>query len=347
MIIAARRLSKHFQIKGTGIIGGGATLKAVDDVNIDISERSVVGVVGESGSGKSTLGRLLLALLKPTSGQVLFNIPDDILAEYDSAIESQDFKRARQIEQQYSIYVKRGNELKKMRREMGIVFQDPYSSLDPRMKVMDIVIEPMVSTGYKKGDEAKSMCMRLLDEVGLPREFAFRYPHELSGGQRQRVALARAISTLPKFLVLDEPTSALDVSVQAQILYLLKEIKNTFNISMLLITHNIAVVAYLADHVNVMYAGKLMESGPKREVILSPTHPYTIALISAVPRKLTKEERIVLKGDPPNLVSLLLVAGSIPDAPMHSIYVAGHQTKWQLTLSTCCRVSTMQSSEVK
>jgi len=303
MIIAARRLSKHFQIKGTGIIGGGATLKAVDDVNIDVSERSVVGVVGESGSGKSTLGRLLMALLKPTSGQVLFNIPDDILAEYDSAIESQDFKKARQIEQQYSIYMKRGSELKKMRREMGIVFQDPYSSLDPRMKVMDIVIEPMVSTGYKKGDEARSMCMRLLDEVGLPREFAFRYPHELSGGQRQRVALARAISTLPKFLVLDEPTSALDVSVQAQILYLLKEIKSTFNISMLLITHNIAVVAYMADYVNVMYAGKLMETGPKREVILSPTHPYTIALISAVPRKLTKEERIVLKGDPPNLAS--------------------------------------------
>jgi len=259
MIIAARKISKYFQVKGTGLMGGGASLKAVDDVNINVSERSVVGVVGESGSGKSTLGRLLMALLLPTSGQVLFDIPDDILAEYDSALESGELEKLRRIEREYSVYTKKGKELKKMRREMGIIFQDPYSSLDPRMRVMDIVMEPMIATGFKRRDEARQMCLRLLEEVGLPREFAFRYPHELSGGQRQRVALARGISTLPKFLVLDEPTSALDVSVQAQILSLLKEIKNTFNISMLLITHNIAVVAYMADYVNVMYAGKLME----------------------------------------------------------------------------------------
>lgn len=303
MIIAARRLSKHFQLKGAGILGGAGTLKAVDDVNIEVKEGSVVGVVGESGSGKSTLGRLLIALLQPTSGDVLFDVPDDVLVEYDRCLQEGKEGKCREIEKQYSVYLKKGEKLKNMRREMGIVFQDPYSSLDPRLKVQDIIMEPMLATGNVSREEARDGVFELLDEVGLPRDFAYRYPHELSGGQRQRVALARGIATLPKFLVLDEPTSALDVSVQAQVLSLLKKIRSKYNISMLLITHNIAVVAYMADYVNVMYAGKVMERGEKRDVILEPTHPYTLALLSAVPGRTKKTERIILKGDPPNLVT--------------------------------------------
>ncbi|MEM0288134.1 MAG: ABC transporter ATP-binding protein [Nitrososphaerota archaeon] len=302
MIVAARRLTKYFQLKGTGIVGGGLSLKAVDDISIDIKEGSIVGVVGESGSGKSTLGRLLMALLQPTSGQVLFDIPDDVLAEYDKYIETNQADKCRKIEEEYSIFRSKGKAMKEMRKQMGMVFQDPYSSLDPRMRVEDIITEPMLATGYLDPEKARKRCLELLDEVGLPRDFAFRYPHELSGGQRQRVALARGISTLPKFLVLDEPTSALDVSVQAQILSLLKKIRSRYNISMLLITHNIAVIAYMADFVNVMYAGKVMESGVKRDVILNPTHPYTIALISAVPGRARMRQRIILQGDPPNLV---------------------------------------------
>ncbi|MEM3637246.1 MAG: ABC transporter ATP-binding protein [Conexivisphaerales archaeon] len=303
MIIAARRLSKYFQLKGTGVVGSGGLLRAVDDVNLEVREGSVVGVVGESGSGKSTIGRLLVALLKPTSGQVLFDIPDDVLAEYDDCLVRGQLEKCKRIEAEYSIYDKKGRQAKEMRRKMGIVFQDPYSSLDPRMRVQDIIMEPILATGYQDSKEAKETVLSLLDRVGLPPDFALRYPHELSGGQRQRVAIARSISTLPKFLVLDEPTSALDVSVQAQILSLLKKIRSEFNMSMLLITHNIAVIAYMAEYVNVIYAGKVMESGIKRDVILSPTHPYTQALISAVPGRARMAQRIVLKGDPPNLVS--------------------------------------------
>ena len=153
-----------------------------------------------------------------------------------------------------------------------------------------------------RSKEAVKRCMDLLDEVGLPKDFAYRYPHELSGGQRQRVALARGIATLPKFLVLDEPTSALDVSVQAQVLALLRKIRKDYNIGMILITHNIAVISYMADQVNVMYAGKIVESGLKNDIILNPIHPYNVALISAVPGKLVKGTKIILKGDTPNLV---------------------------------------------
>jgi peptide/nickel transport system ATP-binding protein len=191
---------------------------------------------------------------------------------------------------------------KEIRKKTNIVFQDPYSSLDPRLNVMDIITEPIIATGYLRRKEAAKRCMDLLDEVGLPRDFAYRYPHELSGGQKQRVALARGIATLPKFLVLDEPTSALDVSVQAQVLALLRKIRKDHNIGMILITHNIAVISYMADQVNVMYAGKIVESGPKRDVIQSPIHPYNIALISAVPGIKVKRSRIILRGDTPNLV---------------------------------------------
>jgi len=302
LIIAARRLAKHFEIKGSSTFGKPLRLRAVDGVDIQVGEGQIVGVVGESGSGKSTLGRMLLGLLNPTAGAVLFDIPDDVLREYDGFLGDGDLNGASKIEREYSISLKKGEKLKEIRRGMNIVFQDPYSSLDPRMNVLNIIMEPLRAMDYMKPDEAFVRCIELLEEVGLPRDFAYRYPHELSGGQKQRVALARGMATLPKFLVLDEPTSALDVSVQAQILALLLKIRAKYNIGMIIITHNIAVISYMADQVNVMYAGKIVESGPKEDVILNPVHPYTIALISAVPGKMVKPNRVILKGDTPNLI---------------------------------------------
>ncbi|MGC8566358.1 MAG: ABC transporter ATP-binding protein [Caldisphaera sp.] len=299
MIIAARNLSKFFEVKGVK----NAYIRAVEDVNIEIKEGEIVGLVGESGSGKSTLGRLLIRLIEPTSGEILYNIPDNELDELDLAMENNDQNAIKKIADKYSIVKLKGDDLKKLRRNVGIVFQDPYSSLDPRLKIEDIIAEPLIETNTMKGEEAKKRVLELLDEVQLPREFSYRYPHELSGGQRQRVALARGIATNPKLVILDEPTSALDVSVQAEMLELLKNIRKKHNMAMLLITHNISVVSYMADRVFVMYAGKIMEKGFKNDIIKNPQHPYTKALISAVPQVKRIMSRTILKGDPPNLIN--------------------------------------------
>ncbi|MDP8003819.1 MAG: dipeptide/oligopeptide/nickel ABC transporter ATP-binding protein, partial [Caldisphaera sp.] len=194
MIIAARNLSKFFEVKGVK----NAYIRAVEDVNIEIKEGEIVGLVGESGSGKSTLGRLLIRLIEPTSGEILYNIPDNELDELDLAMENNDQNAIKKIADKYSIVKLKGDDLKKLRRNVGIVFQDPYSSLDPRLKIEDIIAEPLIETNTMKGEEAKKRVLELLDEVQLPREFSYRYPHELSGGQRQRVALARGIATNPK-----------------------------------------------------------------------------------------------------------------------------------------------------
>ncbi len=299
MIIAARQLSKFFDVKGVK----NAKIRAVENVNIEIKEGEIVGLVGESGSGKSTLGRLLIRLIEPTSGEILYNIPDDELDEFDIALKNNDQNAVKKIVDKYSIMRLHGKELKTFRRNVGIVFQDPYSSLDPRLKIEDIIAEPIVETGFLKGPKVKARVLELLDEVQLPREFSYRFPHELSGGQRQRVALARGIATNPKLVILDEPTSALDVSIQAEILELLKELRKKYNMAMLLITHNISVVSYMADRVFVMYAGKIMEKGNKNDIIKNPEHPYTQALISAVPQIKRVRQRIILKGDPPNLIN--------------------------------------------
>ncbi len=301
MMIASYGLSKHFPVRGA--FRAKTVLRAVDDAAIQIQPNQIVGLVGESGSGKSTLGRLLIRLLEPTSGEILFDVPDDVLREYEAARAANDEKRMEKTEDTYSLVRKSHRELRAMRRNMSIVFQDPYSSLDPRLHLSDIIAEPMVSTGFCTRTEANERAVSLLEEVGLPAFFEDRYPHELSGGQRQRVAVARAISTNPKLLILDEPTSALDVSVQAQVLNMLRELRDKYGIGMLLITHNIAVVAYLAERVYVMYAGKIMEVGDKNRVLRSPDHPYTKALMSAVPIAGEKRTRTILRGDPPNLVT--------------------------------------------
>ncbi len=343
MMIAAYGLSKYFPVRGA--FRARTTLKAVDDAHLRIEKEQIVGLVGESGSGKSTLGRCLIRLLEPTKGDVLFDIPTDELSEYERIrsallnLESQGAEEARKaadgaprgdvageiaatqakleaFAEPYSLLSKSHASMRELRRNMNIVFQDPYSSLNPRLKLVDIISEPMLSTHFCSKDEADQRSRELLREVGLPEFFEDRYPHELSGGQRQRVAIARAISTNPKLLILDEPTSALDVSVQAQILNMLRELRAKYSISMLLITHNIAVVAYLAEKVYVMYAGKVMEWGDKAKVLREPEHPYTKALMSAVPIAGVKRTRVILRGDPPNLIEPPLACRFHPRCPV-------------------------------
>jgi oligopeptide transport system ATP-binding protein len=251
-------LTKHFPIK-RGLLFDRTVdhVAAVDGVSFSIPEGRTLGLVGESGSGKSTTGLCVLQLLRPTSGSVRF--------------------LDRELTQL------RGEELRKMRREMQIVFQDPYASLDPRMTVGDIVGEPLVVHRIGTRRSRRESVRNLLDVVGFNPDFTNRYPHEFSGGQRQRIGIARALALNPKLIVCDEPVSALDVSIQAQILNLLKDLQREFKLTYLFIAHDLAVVRTMSDHIAVMNRGKLVEIGEARDVYERPQHEYTKALLAAVP----------------------------------------------------------------
>ena len=271
-LLEARGLEKGFPA------GGKKTVHAVSGVSLEIREGETLGLVGESGCGKSTLGRLLIRTLKPDAGQVLFR-GQDITAMKD-------------------------REFAPYRREMQLIFQDPYASLDPRMTVRDLVAEPIETWRLCAGREAVTARVKeLLGAVGVPEEFLYRYPHQFSGGQRQRIGIARAIALDPAFIVCDEPVSALDVSVQNQIMNLLKELKIARKLTYLLISHDLSVVRFLSDRVCVMFLGKLCEIGPTEEVYRHPRHPYTRFLLDAVPvpdpARRGKEVRL-LKGEPPS-----------------------------------------------
>jgi oligopeptide/dipeptide ABC transporter ATP-binding protein len=280
VILQARDLTKHFAITA-GILFRRqiGAVKAVDGIDLDVRKGETLGIVGESGCGKSTTARLLMRLLEPTSGQILF--------------EGNDISRTK------------GDPLKQLRRDLQIVFQDPYSSLNPRRRVGTIIAEPLVIHGLAKdAGERKRKVQTLMDRVGLNPEHYNRYPHEFSGGQRQRIGVARAIALDPKVLIADEPVSALDVSIQAQVLNLLRELQRDLGLTLVLIAHDLSVVRHMCDRVAVMYLGKIAELASGEELYRMPRHPYTGALLSAVPipepPDERRRERFLLSGDVPS-----------------------------------------------
>ncbi len=284
-LISVKNLKKYFPIQRGFLRKLVGYVRAVDDVTLEIEERETLGLVGESGSGKSTLGRTMIRLYDPTDGQILFKDGDKIV----------------------NLTELEGEELRKFRRNMQIIFQDPFSSLNERMTVLENVGDPLLINGLVSSKhELVDQVVETLQQVGLRKEDIRRYPHSFSGGQRQRICIARALILKPKFIVCDEPVSALDVSIQAQILNLLKDLQEQFAITYLFISHDISVVRYMADRIAVMYAGRLVEVAPRDELLTHPLHPYTEALLSAVPRTVSgrRKGRSILTGDPPDPANL-------------------------------------------
>ncbi len=271
-------MQKGFLQKTTGYV------KAVDGVNIDVQAGETLGIVGESGSGKTTLGRCITRLYQPTGGQVTM--------------------RADGIELDVSAL--KGKGLSAFRKQAQTIFQDPYSSLNPRMTVLQTVGEPLLVNNLAHGKELEQRVSEMVVQVGLRVEHLQRYPHSFSGGQRQRIGIARAMVVNPKLVVADEPVSALDVSIQAQILNLLQDLQEKYNLTYLFISHAMSVVRYVSDRIAVMYAGKLVELADKQELLSHPKHPYTEALLAAVPKPSMRKRgmRLVSPGEPPDLGNL-------------------------------------------
>ena len=257
-LLEIRNLTKVFPL-GESIFGGGAKgeVRAVDDVSLDIESGETLGLVGESGSGKSTLGRLVLRLIQPTSGSVRFDGRDLLAADH--------------------------HEMRRLRRDMQIIFQDPFGSLDPRMRVEEVITEPLIIHESMTMSSRRARVTELLRAVGLDESSLRRFPHEFSGGQRQRIGIARALALRPKFIVADEPVSALDVSVGAQIVNLLAQLQQEFNLTYLFISHSMPLVRYLATRIAVMHHGRIVEAGPTRQITEQPQHAYTRSLLQATP----------------------------------------------------------------
>ena len=275
-ILEVRHLRKCFPMKKTFTGKVTRELVAVDDVSFKLKSGETLGIVGESGCGKTTTGRAILKLHEPSGGQIIFNGQD--ITHFDS-------KQMRQI-----------------RKEMQIIFQDPYSSLPPRDTVGGILSEPVEVHGIVPKDQVTDYVLELMEKCGLRDYYFERYPHEFSGGQRQRICIARALSVNPKLVICDEPVSALDVSIQAQIINLLKKLQRDMNLAYVFISHDLSVVKFISDKILVMYLGAVMEFGTKEDIFRSPLHPYTKALFSAVPNPdpTAKTERIKLEGDIPS-----------------------------------------------
>lgn len=282
VLLSIRNLVKHFPIT-RGIIFQKqiGAVHAVDDISFDIHQGETLGLVGESGCGKSTTGRTILQLYRPTSGQVVFDGID--------------------------LVALKGNELRKMRRRMQMIFQDPYASLNPRMTVGEIIGEPLLIHSVAKGKAIQERVEQLLELVGLNPAFSNRYPHEFSGGQRQRIGVARALALQPDLIVCDEPISALDVSIQAQVVNLLEDLQHQFGLTYLFIAHDLSMVRHISNRIAVMYLGVLVELADRNELYNHPLHPYTQALLSAVPIPdpfvEERRRRIILEGDVPSPVN--------------------------------------------
>ncbi len=278
-LLEVRNLKKYFPIKGGFLRRTIAEVRAVDDVSFTVKRGETLGLVGESGCGKTTTGRTVLRLERATAGEVIF--------------EGQDVMRAN------------GRTMKALRRDMQIIFQDPYASLDPRITIGESVAEGLVIHGIGTPAERRERVREVLAKVGLSASHMTRFPHEFSGGQRQRIGIARALIMEPKLIVCDEPVSALDVSIQSQVLNLLRSLQREFGLTYLFIAHNLAVVEHISDRVGVMYLGKVVELTTSAELFREPLHPYTKALISAIPHPnpMVKRERIVLQGDVPSPIN--------------------------------------------
>ncbi len=275
-LLEVRHLRKTFPLKKTFTGKVTKELVAVDDVSFKLKAGETLGIVGESGCGKTTTGRAVLKLHQPTGGQIIFDGQD--ITNYDS------------------------KQMRPIRQQMQIIFQDPYSSLPPRSTVGGILSEPVEVHGIVPKNEVKDYVLELMDKCGLRDYYYERYPHEFSGGQRQRICIARALSVKPKLVICDEPVSALDVSIQAQIINLLKKLQREMNLAYVFISHDLSVVKFISDKIGVMYLGAMMEFGSKEDIFRNPLHPYTQALFSAVPNPdpTVKTERIKLEGDIPS-----------------------------------------------
>jgi peptide/nickel transport system ATP-binding protein len=277
-LLDVQSLRKWYPVGGGLLSKPRAQVRAVDDVSFTLKPREVLGIAGESGSGKTTIGRAVLRLIEPTAGEIRFR--------------GEDISRYSQ------------RDLKLFRRHAQMVFQDPFASLDPKMTVEEIVSEPLQVQGLLGSRRARrDRVTELLETVALRADYRERFPHELSGGERQRVSIARALSVGPELLVADEPVSSLDVSIQAQIINLLEDLRDRLGLAMLFISHDIAVMHHLSDRIAVVYLGRIMEIAPKRDLLTQTRHPYTEALLSAVPEPGRKRrQRIVLSGDVPNSI---------------------------------------------
>ena len=280
VILEVKNLKKYFPLKKGKYRKGDPCVKAVDGISFKLYEGETLGLVGESGCGKSTLGRTIIQLYEPTEGEVIFKGED--------------------------VTKKSRKEMRKLREDMQFIFQDPYSSLNPRMNVFNTLAEPLLAHGiFKRGPELEAYIKDLMDKCGLPSYYCYRYPHQFSGGQRQRIGIARSLALSPSFIICDEPVSALDVSIQSQIINLMKDMQEEKNISYIFISHDLSVVKHISDRVGVMYLGSMVELADKNEIYANPQHPYTKALIGAIPipDPSKRKEMQVIQGEIPSNVN--------------------------------------------
>ncbi|WP_051317129.1 ABC transporter ATP-binding protein [Ectobacillus panaciterrae] len=296
-ILSVENLKQYFPVKSDSILQKKSVVKAVDDISFQLYEGETLSIVGESGCGKSTTGRAILRLDEPTDGKILF--------------------------QQRNLLGLSKKELRKVRGDLQIIFQDPFASLNPRQTIRQILNEAIAIQTVVPKEQREDRMLELLQHVGLPPEALDRYPHEFSGGQRQRIGIARALAVEPKLVICDEAVSALDVSIQAQILNLLKKLQKQFKLTYLFISHDLSVVRHISDRVLVMYLGKIVEISDKNAIFNNPKHPYTQALLSSipVPDPAYKKERILLKGDVPS--------------PLHPPSGCRFHTRCPLATDTC------------